>query len=201
MAKADFEQRFLEGRLQGFEKDMRICLRGTPRADGRRGNTHAYFPALSVCCSTLEYLAALHSGRLKDVGKAQVSAYALRFMPQPDYEAEAIRILFDALRNTVNHRGIGNAVWIDPHAASKGRRLTWNIKASARRPAISVETASGVIKKSSPWPCCYSHRVHIELGRLWRDIARSVTPYLFALQNEPVLSARFMTCMKELYPK
>lgn len=52
---AQFAPAFLKARLGGFEKDMRICLKGI-RSGTRTGITHAYFPALttcSVCWSTL----------------------------------------------------------------------------------------------------------------------------------------------------
>ena len=174
-----FAPAFVRGRLAGFEKDMRICLRGF-QLDNGSGVTHAYFPALTTCCGMLEYLAGLYIGRLDRLGKVEVIAYA-KYLPQPDYDAEAIRILFDAFRNAVAHRGIASGVWVDPHPATRGRRITWKVLADAGRPALEVVATQGEIKYDSPWPCAYTHRVHIHLGRLWREIRDSAYRYLAEL--------------------
>src|SRR5437762_11259362 len=97
-----FGERFVDGRIEGFQKDMQICLTGVPGRDRSR-LTHAYFPALGACCSMLEYLAGLHSGRLRHVITQDVNAYATKYLVQPDYDSEMIRLLVDFFRNTVNH--------------------------------------------------------------------------------------------------
>ena len=98
-----FARRFVMSRLGGFEKDMQICL--TPiQAKGRSGLTHAYFPALGACCATLEYLAGLYRGNLRGVGWRDVATWAQNYLPQPDYNAETVRILFEAFRHPVAHR-------------------------------------------------------------------------------------------------
>jgi hypothetical protein len=195
---AQFATSFLNARLGGFAKDMRICLAGIP-SDTRQGLTHAYFPALTTCCGMLEYLAGLYVGRIDRLGKNEVTAYA-RYLPQPDYDAEAIRILFDAFRNAVAHRGIASGVWVDPHPNMRGRKLTWKVLADSKRPALDVVASDGVVKYDSPWPCPYTHRVHIHLGRLWRDIRDSVVAYLRDLATDQVLQANFLRCMRRLYP-
>jgi hypothetical protein len=70
-----FAVEFVRGRLAGFEKDMKICLTPAPRLDGK-GNTHAYFPALAACTSTLEYLTAMSRGDTRHIGWQQVAAFA-----------------------------------------------------------------------------------------------------------------------------
>lgn len=185
--------------MEGFAKDMRICLTGVP-IPGRKDLTHAYFPALAVCCGTLEYLSGLNAGKLDGLGWRQVSAYAQAFLKQPDYEEDSIRILFEAFRNSVNHRGIASGVWVDRHPHRNGRRVTWNVHSDTRRPALELRHVPGVIKHDSPWECPYTHRMQIRLGRLWRDIYESVDGYVAAVQAEPARQRRFEQCMRELYP-
>lgn len=195
---AKFARAFLEARLGGFEKDMHICLQGVQSKD-RRGLTHAYFPALMNCCGMLEYLAGLYVGRIDGLGKKDVIAYA-KYLPQPDYNDEVIRVLFDAFRNAVAHRGIASGVWVDPHPNMQTRRLTWKVMADTARPALEVLANQSEIKFDSPWPCPYTHRVHIHLGRLWRDIRDSVEGYVDELATSQDLQNKFMKCMKRLYP-
>lgn len=193
-----FAAAFLKGRLAGFEKDMRICLTGIP-SEVRPGLTHAYFPALGTCCGMLEYLAGLYVGRIDGLGRREVTAYA-KYLPQPDYDPEAIRVLVDAFRNAVAHRGIASGVWIDPHQHRGERRLTWRVSADSTRPALEVVESQGQIIKDSPWPCRYTHRVHIRLGRLSRDIRASADSFLAELVGQQRLRDNFFRCMKQLYP-
>jgi hypothetical protein len=192
-----FAKKFLSGRLGGFEKDIRICLTGTKTNDGYV--THAYFPALGTCCGMLEYLAGLYVGRIDGLGRNEIINYS-KYLPQPDYNADAIRVLFEAFRNAVAHRGIASGVWIDQQPATQGRRLTWSVHADSASPALALVSAPGVIKRDSPWPCSYTHRFHIHLGRLWRDIRDSVNGYLGELVTSKALQSNFQNCMKQLYP-
>ena len=93
--KGAFAKAFVLGRLAGFEKDMEICLRPIP-SKTRSGETHAYFPALTACCGTLEYFAAMLSGRVRGLGSKEVAEWSKLYLPQPDYDNEAIRVLMDA---------------------------------------------------------------------------------------------------------
>jgi hypothetical protein len=185
--------------MEGFEKDMRICLTGVTSLT-RPGVTHAYFPALMACCGMLEYFAGLYAGRTEGLGKKEVAQYAAKFMPQPDYDTESIRLLFDAFRNSVAHRGIASGVWRDPHPSHGGRRLTWNIHANTARPALALVEESGVIKYESPWDCSYTHRFQIRLGRLWRDIRDSLPGYVLELSANAKARENFEACMRHLYP-
>lgn len=196
---AQFARAFLEARLRGFEKDMCICLKGI-KSDDRPGLTHAYFPALMNCCGMLEYLAGLYAGKIDKLGRKDVATFANKYLPQPDYDAEVIRVLFDAFRNAVAHRGIASGVWVDLNPGMKGRRLTWKVMADTARPAIMVVASRSEIKFDSPWPCPYTHRVHIHLGRLWRDIRDSVDGYVDELITSKALQDKFMKCMEQLYP-
>ncbi len=194
-----FATEFLRARLLGFEKDMQICLAGVYSKEKGR-ITHAYFPALATCCGMLEYLAGLHVGRLDGLGRREIDLYA-KFLPTPGYDSETIRVLFDAFRNAVAHRGIASGVWLDRSPQGRGRKLTWKVLADTRRPALEVVASEGVIRYDSPWPSPYTHRVHIHLGRLWRDIRDSVEGYIERLGASKELQDNFFACMKSLYPR
>lgn len=200
---AKFASAFLEARLKGFEKDMRICL--TPmQSHDRPGSTHAYFPALMNCCGMLEYLAGFFNGWTRPCGLGQLNAYAETYLPQPDYDEDAMRVLFCALRHPVAHRGIASGVWVDRHAHHKGRRITWMIHADAIHPAVQIKQQAGVLKFDPPWPCCYTHRAHVHLGRLWRDIHESVLKpkgYRDALATDLPLLKNFTRYMESMYPR
>lgn len=129
----------------------------------------------------------------------EVTAYA-KYLPQPDYNAEAIRVLFDAFRNAVAHRGIASGVWVDPTPCHARTQAYGKVLADAARPALEVVASQGEIKYDSHWPCPYTHRVHIHLGRLWRDIRDSVDGYLADLVASQTLQDEFVRCMKRLYP-
>lgn len=195
-----FAERFIRSRIAGFEKDMRICL--TPvKASGRSGMTHAYFPALGTCCATLEYLAGLYRGNLRRISAQHIADWAQRFLRQPDYDRDTIRILFDAFRHPVAHRGIASGVWIDQRPGpTHGHRLTWKVLANAQRPACRVLADPGHLQRDPPWQCRYTHRVHIHLKGLVVDIRRGAIRYARVIATDPYLQRNFMTCMEQLYP-
>jgi hypothetical protein len=193
-----FAKHFLESRLSGYRKEMRICL--TPVASpSRAGGTHAYFAALGASCGFLEYMAALFSGHVNGVGWQQVAAWTARFMPQPDYDRETTRVFFSAFRHSVAHRGIATGIWVDrkmtPH-----NRITWKLLADSRRPACTLVAESGHLVKDPPWPCKYTHRMHIHLRGLERDLAIALPGYVSAIATEPKLLENFSSCMRQLYP-
>ena len=195
---APFAKSFLEARLDGYRKDMRICL--TPVSSrGRSDVMHAYFAALGASCGFLEYMAALFSGHVNGVGWQQVAAWTERFMPQPDYDRETTRIFLGAFRHSVAHRGIATGIWVDrrmtPH-----NRVTWKLLANSRRPACSLVAESGALVKDPPWPCRYTHRMHIHLKALELDLAIAVPRYISAIATEPGLLTNFASCMRQLYP-
>jgi hypothetical protein len=196
-----FARAYVRGRVRGFSKDMQICLRGMRTPSGPQAYTHAYFPALAACCGMLEYLAGLHCGRVDRVGWREVFAYAAKYMPQPDYSNDAVRVLFNAFRNPVAHRGIASGVWVDQDPATRGRRLTWNVHARAKRPALRIIPTAGKLFRDPPWQCPYTHRVHIHLRQLWRDIRASSNQYSDELVGSRELQRRFYGCMEQLYPR
>ena len=197
---ATFASRFIKERLAGFEKDMRICL--TPvKSKTRSGVTHAYFPALAACCGIMEYLAALYRGKIRGMGWQQVADWAQVYLPQPDYDRETIRILVEAFRHPVAHRGIASGVWVDrSQGAGRGRRLTWKVSADAKRPACEIVAENGQLIRDPPWPCPYTHRVHIHLRGMWVDLRKAANLYSNQIATNPQLEANFNACMSQLYP-
>lgn len=196
-----FAKKFVQDRLAGFEKDMKICLRPIP-SKTRNGQTHAYFPALTASCGTLEYLAAMYSGRVKGLGCKEVSEWSNVYMPQPDYDGEIIRVLFDAFRNSVAHRGIASGVWTDKKQGPDcGRRLTWKISEGRMKPSICVIEECGELIQDPPWPCKYTHRVHIYLASMIDEIKAGAVQFSRDLETKPELHENFYSCMQKLYPK
>lgn len=199
---AEFAPRFVKSRIEGFSKDMKICLMGI-KSKSRR-TTHAYFPALMSCCGTFEYLTSLYLGRTDPCGENELTRYAARFLPQPEYSRDMIQILLRAFRHPVAHRGIASGVWVDRNPANGGRRLTWKLGTQSKRPALALKAETGSLKKDSPWSCPYTHRMHIHLGRLWRDIVSSaVDPKGLCdeLASNETARRNFESVMRHLYPQ
>ena len=195
-----FARNFIDGRLQGFNKDIRICL--TPaKSETRAGNTYAYFPALAACCSLLEYLTALFRGNARGIGWQQVSAFADLYLPQPDYAADTVLVLFEALRHPVAHRGIATGVWVDrAQQAQSQRRIVWQVNAGARKPACQLREEQGKLTRDPPWPTPYSHRMHIYLRQLASDIRKAGKAYSTDIGDDATLVRNFESCMRQLYP-
>ena len=91
-----FAPRFIMDRMAGFEKDMRICL--TPVLATHLQGTDARLlpPGLAACCGAIEYLGALSVGNpgpiKKGLSRGHVQDFARRYMAQPHYDNEAIRV-------------------------------------------------------------------------------------------------------------
>lgn len=180
---------------------MRICLR-PERSRTDPGNTHAYFPALAACCALLEYMAGLSRGNTHGVGSPDVVRWAATYLPQPAYDADHARVLFEAMRHPIAHRGIASGIWVDRNqGAGMGRRVTWKVFADARRPAVSIIPEVGQLVNDPPWPCPYSHRIHVHLKGLEVDIRRGIGRYMNALERDPLLLGNFDRCMHQLYPR
>lgn len=187
--------------MAGFEKDMRICLTPTRDPESSSGTTHAYLPALAACCGMLEYLTALYRGNTKGNGWQQIAEFAKRYLPQPDFDREAVRVLFDVFRHPIAHRGIASGIWIDRNPGpGAGRRVTWKVSADARRPACEVVLERGRLIFDPPWPCEYTHRGHIHLHSLRIDIRKATVRYGREVARDQQLLRRFETCMRQLYP-
>lgn len=196
-----FAERFVLDRIAGFEKDLHICLTPVP-SKTRRGLTHAYFPALASCCGTLEYLAGLYKGHLAKVGWPDVAVWANRYLPQPDYAEDTVRVLVKAFRNSIAHRGIASGVWIDREPGTgPARRFTWKVLANSARPAISFVAEENALLNDPPWPCPYTHRAYFHLRSLSVDIRKGAIAYAEDVRDDIVLTKKFFACMRELYPR
>ncbi len=180
---------------------MDICLTPVP-SKTRRGLTHAYFPALASCCGTLEYLAGLYKGRLDGVGWRDVAVWGSRYLPQPGYAQDTVRVFVEAFRNSIAHRGIASGVWVDRKPGNgHGRRFTWRVLADSRRPAITFVDEKKTLVKDPPWPCQYTHRAHIHLRSLLVDIRDGAINYAKDVREIQKLNRNFLACMQELYPQ
>jgi hypothetical protein len=196
--RAAFARKFVEGRLQGFRKDIAICLTGTQIG---ASFTHAYFPALGSCCGTIEYLAGLYEGRLHNLGFQHWLAFAQDYLGEA-YDDDRMRVLYQAFRHSVAHRGIASGIWVDQHDNAQGRRTTWEISELNVAPAISVvATPGGKLVSDPPWETPYTHRVYIHVGRLAQDIVDAANRYVLDLVAREPMLAQFYQCMEELYPR
>jgi hypothetical protein len=72
--------------------------------------------------------------------------------------------------------------------------------ADARRPACEIFPDSGIVERDSPWPCPYSHRVHIHLRSLWLEIRTAGHRYANSIGDDLALQQNFQKCMRQLYP-
>ena len=193
-----FASKFVEGRLQGFKKDIAICLTDT-RVHG--GLTHAYFPALGSCCGTIEYLAGLYEGRLQDLGFQHWWAFAQKYLGDA-YDNDRMRVLYQAFRHSIAHRGIASGIWVDRHDNALGRRTTWEISELNVAPAISVVVSpGGKLVSDPPWETPYTHRVYVHVGRLAQDIVDAASRYVLDLIASDLMLDHFYQCMEELYPR
>jgi hypothetical protein len=154
------------------------------------------------CFGMLEYLTGLHAGRVgRGVGSAQLNEYALKYLPQPAYNDDVMYVLFEPFRHPVAHRGIASGVWVDQRPQTQGRRLTWKLFAGSHMRAVTIEASAGVLTRDPPWKCRYTHRVHIHIGRLWRDIRDSANKYRADLESDQGLLDNFFQCMQRMYPQ
>lgn len=204
-ALAKFAPRFLRGRLDGFQKDMKTCLTGIPNPKRRGKETHAYFPALMACCGMLEYMACLYRGPSRNTRNTfiaswrDIAGFPNRFVPGV-YDEDAVRILHESIRNAVAHRSILSGVWVDEDKRNAGRRLVWSIYEDFDGLAIQIEAHSGTIRRDSLWECPYTHRVHVRLGTLSNDISEAINAYIAELECSADLQNKFERCLRYLYP-
>lgn len=194
-----FAHAFVITRTRGFLKDIEICLTDTP--NGKGGTTHAYFPALATCCAFLEYMAGLSRGRLKDVGWRDIASWATYHLPQPDYSNDTIRVLVEAFRNSVAHRGIATGIWADrSDNGRETRRITWKLLEVGGTPSCQLVKEAGVLEKDPPWPCPYTHRMHIYLRSFADDLAGGATRLANNLLTDGPAQKKFEAAMRTLYP-
>lgn len=197
-----FAEPYLRDRIKGFDKDMNICLTGIPRDDSPK-LTHAYFPALMSCCGMLDLLGSLYQGNAKNSELQWVFDYCDQYMPQPDYSADNIILLYEVLRHPTAHMSTGAGIRKPRYGSYKEQRVTWKIYEDDDRPAIRLEPDSDVLDEQSPWDSPHDYRLHIHLKRLQCDIGASVlskSGYLHELVHRKALMRNFERCMQHIYP-
>jgi hypothetical protein len=196
-----FARDFIQKRSSGLRKDIGICLTDTLAVDGIN-TTHAYFPALGACCGFLEYMTALYRGRLSGIGWEQVLRWTKRYMQQPDYADDVVRVLFDAFRHSVAHRGIATGIWFErSRNGLPERRVTWKLLEDSERPACQLIAEDGVLVNDPPWPSPFTHRMHIHLAALAEDLCVAATAYADDLAKDAALRENFERAMQALYPR
>lgn len=193
----DFAKEFILARMDGFKKDMKICLTSIA-SPSRSGRTHAYFPALAACFGTLDYLTALRFGLVNEVGWEDVIEFAEKYLRQPDYRSDTMTVFREVFRNPVAHRGIASGVLVDRWDPK--RRMTWRVLANAKRPSIDIRKEEGWLINDPPWPCRYTHRVHIHLKSLEIDICKGAEKYAEEVVSNSELQCTFSHAMEMLYP-
>ena len=67
-------------------------------------------------------------------------------------------------------------------------------------PACEVVEETGELTRDPPWPCPYTHRVHIHLRGLSTDIRNAAAVYSKDIGKDEELRANFEACMRQLYP-
>lgn len=193
---ASYASAHIKERMDGFTKDIRICLRPIVHPTTRRP-TVAFSPALATCCATLEYLTSLATGRRNGPRVDQIAGFARDYMPQPDYNADVIAVLFEAFRHAVAHRGIVSGVML--HGKSN-RRIAWLLADGLSRPAIQITVDAGEDLRA-PWHCPHTHRAHIYLRRLASDIRAGGTSYANAVGANARLVQNFAKAMEWIFPR
>ena len=193
---------YLEERLRGFDKDVKICLTGKP-SDNGSGLTYAYFPALLTCCAMLELLGNLYVGETRGSGWRRAIKYSGRFLDNRIYSNDNIILLFQVLRHPAAHMNTLSGVRKPGEGHYQDQRITWKIYADARYPAIKIKREAGVLKEQPPWDCPHDYRLYVRLDRLRYDIRDSVLEpggYLTELLSRKDLLRKFEKCMKQIYP-
>ena len=151
----------------------------------------------------LELLGNLYSGETENSDLTRIFGYSNRFLPQPVYSEENIRLLFVVLRHAAAHLSTLAGVRVPKSGAYKGQRITWKIYADARHPAIKLQKESGILREQPPWDCPFDYRLHVRIDRLRCDIRDSVmgaSGYLYTLQSKSETLQNFKKCMQQIYP-
>ena len=198
-----FAKQFLRDQVEGFRKDIAICL-----TMDRRGR-HAYFPALIRCISFLDFLGGLHAGDIETHSLRELRGYANRFMDGADYDELRLSILYEGFRHKIAHLSDPYPVF-DSSTKSKifaapHRRIAWTVYAGKRQPAIKLIPYPKPIllkKARTPWAVSYNHRIQISLRSFANDIVKSIngpSGYLRQLQSDSLARKNFEKAMQKFF--
>ena len=198
---ADFAQQFLANRLEGFKKDMRVCL----RPDEQEPNKVAFFPGLLTCISLLELLSGLYAGKVTGHSPARAHAYAAQFMDPQIYSDRNVEILYGVYRHKIAHLGHPYYVFDTGTNPTKfpgpRQRITFNVRAGGATPAVFLHKHVGIVSHLKvPWSVPFDHEAIITVTTFRDDVLDSIPNYLAAVSASPDLQQKFELCMKEFFP-
>jgi hypothetical protein len=185
--------------MVGFKKDLEICLTPRPHPTASKP-TVAFSPATITCCATLEFLTCLFLGILGTPGPAKISKFTARYLPGSSYEIGTLAVLFNMIRHSVAHRGILNGVWVERPDQRDSRRIAWKLSDANQVPAIDI-LDERVPDHHAPWRCTSTHRIHVNIGRLYREIHASALLYADDLASDAELQRKLLRYMEYIFPK
>jgi hypothetical protein len=198
-----FAKQFLRDQVEGFRKDIRICL----TMDRRR--RHAYFPALIRCISFADFLGGLHAGNIESHSLAELQSYARKFMNVAIYDQLRLTILYEGFRHKIAHLSDPYPVFDTATKPTKfsapHRRIAWTVYAARRHPAINLIRYPKDLhlrKTKTPWKVSYDHRIQISLRSFANDIVKSIngpSGYLRHLQSDPSARKNFERAMQKFF--
>jgi hypothetical protein len=198
-----FAKSFLRDQVEGFRKDIRICL----TMDHRR--RHAYFPALIRCISFADFLGGLHAGNIESHSFRELWEYAKKFMNGANYDELRLAILYEGFRHKIAHlsdpypvfdTATKPKVFRGPH-----RRIAWTVYAGQRTIPIKLvpyPNRTFLKRTRTPWPVCYDHRIEISVRTLANDIVKSIggpSGYLWHLQSDSAAQKNFERAMQTFF--
>jgi len=209
MTKIDYEKfaaKFILERIQFFEKDMRLCLRDY-HWELKDKITHAYFPALMLCCANLEFMGSLYGGSNKQNKKDRdkVNEFVQEFMDTTIYSKDVIYVLWEGFRHKLAHLAHPEYVYIH-----KEKRITWAVDEKEiikhkghNYQHMKIRKADGKIGKKilKPYDVQYSHIISISLPVFKSDIQCAMKAYLKKMKNDETMLPNFEKIMNEIFPK
>jgi hypothetical protein len=164
-----------------------------------------------MCISLLELLSGLFIGKLRYIGLEGIIRYSKEFMDSSTYTDERISILYEMFRHKIAHLTQPYGIF-ETHSVHQNhllrkypqRRITWQVNASNKHPAVDIQPRQGILRNEPPWPVHYTHKCVISLHRLKIDIPRSATStsgYLARLKIDWQAQKNFAKCMSQFYEK
>lgn len=193
-----FAEKFVQGRVDGFKRDIDICL--TADAHGE----HAYMPALMAVIAHIDYLSGLNAGDVEGHDVDDLVRFVQEYMPDryPDYE---LRVFYVAIRHKLAH--LSHPYFVldtaaDRRLKSQPMLLTWTITEEAHEPPLRIERIDPprvLVQTFAPWETPYDHRMFISIRTLADDAIKMSAAYLEKLRRDPQLWVKFQGCMKEFY--
>jgi len=196
-----FAKVFLTGRIKGFRKDIRVCLRAS------KGRHHAYLPGLITCIAFFDLLSGLFCGKLDGHGHKEFVAFTTVFLDPARYTRDELDILYLGFRHKLAHLGHPYAVFDTGRKPrvfpGPKRRIAWTIYKTHRPRPITLTRVSPPMQLKHtkvPWPVSYDQRIEISVASLGIDARKAAEGYLAKLVDNAPLLENFRKCMTEFYP-